>query len=246
MANRSPTQIIIAGTVVILVGILTAAGADLYAYIKSSLIFPPTNIQSAISTIAILVGVGVVIYGVRSLRGDRQIRKHPEFIAELERLIEKIRKVLYERSADNPSLRLQGEEVMRVLSQGSLDSEYVPYAEKVNMLSEAFTPIYNRTAKHMRGRPWTTWEFVDVLREISTHLSLLNHVFPTIYRQALKYCRSPGQNRPLPAQAVESWEQFRAAYNRALEEWKTFTERFDTMIGYGTKTKAELAKQLPC
>lgn len=198
------------------------------------------------ASLVLIVSVGghqKLRWRYQAWRRNREIHKHPELIAELERLIQKLRQVLYERRSDEPSLVMQGEEVMKALSKGELDPEYT---EKVTILRDAFMQIYNRTGKSVRGRPWrSSLEFAEALREISAHLSSLNLVFATIYRHAGKYLMSSGQDRRLPQNASESWEFFRTAYNAVLQEWKTFTERFDTVIGYGTQTKAEPAKQLP-
>ena len=56
----------------------------------------------------------------------------------------------------------------------------------------------------------------------------------TIHRSVSKE-----RKRDLPPATLTAWEAFKAEYNATLQEWKSFTQRFDWATGYGTQIRAE-------
>ena len=174
-------------------------------------------------------------------RRERLIQKRPDLISEFARLKEKIRKVLYERTENQPSLALDGVEIMEAMTKEISDKTlHAEFIEKLAMARAEYDQLY-QNINNRAFRPWKTFDFVEFLRGISSHLTTVNYIFQTIYRQSSRWTK----DKPFPEELRIRWETFRDEYNSVLHDWKAFTEKSDQSIGYGTTTQAENAKGFP-
>ena len=114
------------------------------------------------------------------------------------------------------------------------------FTEKLAMAQAEYNQI-SQNISNRSFRPWKTLDFVEYLRAISSHLTTVNYVFQTIYRQSSRLAK----DKPFNEELKLKWEAFRDEYNSVLHDWKAFTEKFDASIGYGTGTQVENAKGIP-
>jgi hypothetical protein len=180
----------------------------------------------------------------RSKRAERRreqlIQKRPDLISELARLHPKIRKVLYERNSTQPSLALDGAEIMEAMAKELGDKTLqTEFTEKLAMAQAEYNQLSQNIANRAL-RPWKTFDFVEFLRAISSHLTIVNYIFQTVYRQSSRWTE-----KPFMEELKLRWEAFRDEYNLVLHDWKAFTEKFDASIGYGTGTQVENVKGIP-
>jgi len=181
-------------------------------------------------------------FGWKMTQWQYRISKRPEFIEQLHTFDKQIRQVLYERSEGHPSLSLEGTDVMEALSIGvgdkTLKSEL---ADKIAMANVAYNELHQRIAERYRGYHWKTLEFAETLGSISGHFDLVNHIFPTVYRQVGLWPK----DKPLPKEVRKKWEEFRTEYNTVLHGWKSFIEQTTHALRLGANTRAESVKELP-
>lgn len=200
-------------------------------------------ILALLAALNFLISIGLAVrlqtWLEQRARG-RLIRKHQNLIDEFIRITRKLHQTLYQRSSDSPSLKVQGELTVKELS--SNDAKVVrEFNEKVQILGAGYQGIYQQIDWKGTAYNWQTIEMLDFVRQISAHLDSLDLIFETVYRQAREWPK----DHPFPREAERQWELFRFDFNERLQQWRAFTDRFDTEIGYGTGTKAKPAAPLP-
>ena len=173
-------------------------------------------------------------------RRDRLIRKRPDLISEFGSLINKIRRVLYERTSGRPSLALDGAQIMEQMTKEGDKTLRLEFTEKLAMANAEYEQIYQSYANHSFRR-WKTLEYIEFLRSISSHLNTVGYIFQTVYRQS----SLSTMNKAFSGEVRTKWESFKDEYNLVLHDWKAFTEKSDQSVGYGTATQAENAKSIP-
>jgi hypothetical protein len=174
-------------------------------------------------------------------RRERLVQTRPDLISEFARLKEKIHKVLYERNANQPSLALDGAEIMEAMAKELGDKTLqLEFTDKLAMAQAEYNQLYSEISNRV-FRYLKTLDFVEFLRAISSHLTTVNYVFQTVYRQSSGWTK----DKPFPEELRVRWEAFRDEYNSVLHDWKAFTEKSDQSIGYGTTTQAENVKGIP-
>ena len=71
---------------------------------------------------------------------------------------------------------------------------------------------------------------------------MVNNIFPTVYRASSSLVVNEIM---FPKEARRKWEEFRAAYNGVLHDWKRFMEHVAQAISYGATIQAESVKDIP-
>lgn len=190
----------------------------------------------------ILVGVGDIATNLNwsqkvrtrsSLRSRRSaILRHPELINDLLRLNSRVHQVLYENSADHPSLRRDGETIMKSTQAAPIEE----FKEKMTIMERSFSPISSHLVqRRFEKRKWNTEEFAEAVSAIENHLCLVPNVFNTIYRA--------GQTKTTGSETT--WNAFREEYNAVLSDWKVFMSRVTQTVGYVNESQVKNALALP-
>src|SRR2546427_4682577 len=182
-------------------------------------------------------------FGWKMARWQTRISKRPDLIDELHRLDGQINRVLYERRSDSPSLALQGAEVIEALAKAEDDTS-VPseFSEKLAMASTNYDQLHRTITNRYRGYKWDTLEFGEMLRSVSNHLTMVNKIFPTVYRASSSLTE---KDIPFPKEVKTKWEDFRTDYNVVLHDWKKFIEQVAHGISYGVSIQADSVREIP-
>ncbi len=236
--NRSVTIELVIGLIVAIVGVLLFVDVPI-DWKLSLVVF--LGVVAVANFISLLRWSPRLRARFAERRREGEISKHPDLINELLRLNTKIAQTLYEASTSHTSLVAEGSGAMMVLVAELGTKLQIEFQEKIEMAKADYGTIGRRISERRAGYRWKTSEFVESMRSVSAHLGFLNYLFPTMYRQAALWLK----DEPFPDLAHKKWEDFRTEYNGVLRDWKTFTERFDQTIGYGTSTSAEFVKEIP-
>lgn len=121
----------------------------------------------------------------------------------------------------------------------SLQSEF---SEKLTMATINYDQLHRTLIDRSRGYKWNTLEFGEMLRSISNHLTMVNQIFPTVYRASSSLTVN---EIPFPKDARKKWEDFQAEYNVVLHDWKKFVDQVAQAIYYGVSIQAESVKEIP-
>lgn len=184
-----------------------------------------------------LIGVNSKInkWNYRRIR-EARIKSHQDFPIELIRLNTNIQRVLFECSNDHPSLVNQGGQVLKSLNYGEVE-----FNEKISIFQGTYQVVHNKIGEwRFNKHRWKTTEFMDTVGTVSIYLDRLDKIFTTIYRAA----GSRKEGTTIPIDATMAWESFRQDYNSLLQEWKTFTDRAVSVLGYGSQCQAKPAEPL--